>query len=192
MVKIILLLFSFVVLAYFGISFFNRYKRKKLEKKLEDYQRLLEHARQTRLKYIRSLEKTENVKFQIDAIDTELASMKYRLMEFRLDLGNQLMELRRLHFSDLEFDSDLKIFEKKKVFFASTWKTADSLKSSFNAKLEEVKILHKSFAILSKESRGKTEIWYDEKRVVLKMYDELRLEVKINNPREVLLRDTRE
>ena len=192
MVEIIILLFCLVVLAYFGISFFNRYKRKKLEKKLADYQMLLEQARQSRLKYISALEKAENVKFQIDALDTELATMKYKLKEFRLEFRNQLLELRRLRSSELDLDSDLKTMEKKKVAFALSWKAADTLKGPYNAKLKEIKNLHKAFAILSKESREKTELWHNDKRIVMKMYDELRSEVKISNPRKVLLKNTRE
>ena len=192
MVEIIILLFCLVVLAYFGISFFNRYKRKKLEKKLADYQMLLEQARQSRLKYISALEKAENVKFQIDALDTELATMKYKLKEFRLEFRNQLLELRRLRSSELDLDSDLKTMEKKKVAFALSWKAADTLKGPYNAKLKEIKNLHKAFAILSKESREKTELWHNDKRIVMKMYDELRSEVKISNPRKVLLKSTME
>ena len=192
MVEIILLLFSLVVLAYFGISFLNRCKRKKLEKKLENYQRLLEQARQCRHKYIMALEKAENAKLQIDAIETELAVMKSKLKEFHLDLRKQLLELRRLSFSDLDLNFDLKMIEQKKVAFASTWKAADSLKGSYNEKLEEVKTLHKTFAILSKESREKTELWHNDKRILMKMYGELRSEVKISNPREVLLKSGRE
>jgi hypothetical protein len=192
MVKIIILLFAFVVLAYFAISFFNSYKRRKLEQKLENYQRLLEQARRSRLIYIRALKMAENVKFQIDAIENELASIKSKLQEFRPDLRNQLLELRRFRFSDNVFDSDLKIIEKKNTAFFSTWKAANALKASYNLKLDEAKILHNSFASLSEDSRGKTEIWHNDKRIVMKMYGELRSEVKISDPREVLLKGTNE
>ena len=192
MVKIIILLFAFVVLAYFAISFFNSYKRRKLEQKLENYQRLLEQARRSRLIYIRALQKAENVKFQIDATENELASIKSKLQESRFDLRNQLLELRRFRFSDNVFDSDLKIIEKKNTDFFSTWKAASALKAPYNSKLEEIIILHKSFASFAQESREKTEIWHNDKRIVMKMYDELRSEVKISDPREVLLRGTNE
>ncbi len=192
MVEIVLLLFFLAVLAYFGISFFNSYRREKLKKKLENYQRMLEQARQSRLSYIRTLEKAENVTPQIEAIESELASMKSKLKKFRLDFRSQLRELRRLSFSDPDFNSDLEMIEQKKVAFTSTWKAADSLKSPYNAKLEEVRTLHKSFSILSNESREKTELWHKDKRIVMKMYDELRSEVKISNPRKVLLRSAKE
>jgi len=192
MVKIILLLFALVMLAYFAISFYNSYKKRKLEEKLEKYQSLLEQARKSRLIYIRALEKAEKVKFQIDAIENELASIKSKLKESRVDLRNQLLELRRIRFSDNLFDSDLKIIEKKNAAFFSTWKAANALKASYNEKLEEVKILHKSFAVFSQESREKTETWHKDKSVVIKMYDELRSEVKLSDPREVLLRSANE
>jgi len=104
----------------------------------------------------------------------------------------QLLELRRFRFSGLDLNSDLKMIEQKKVAFASTWKAADSLKDFYNEKLDEVKTLRKTFAILSKESREKTELWHNDKRIVMKMYGELRSEVKISNPRKVLLKSTME
>ena len=190
MVKIIILLFALVVFAYFVFSFYNSYKKRKLEQKLEEYQKLLEQARRSRLIYIRALEKTENAKFQIDAIESELASIKAKLQEFRPDLRNQLLELRRFRFSENLFDSDLKIIEKKTKAFFSTWKSASALKTSYNLKLGEAKILHQSFSSLAEDSRGKTEIWYNDKGIVMKMYHELRSEVKISDPREVLLKGT--
>ena len=190
MVKIIILLFALVVLAYFIFSFYNSYKKKKLEQKLEKYQNLLERARRSRLIYIRALEKAENAKFQIDAIENELASIKSKLQEFRPALRNQLLELRRYRFSENLFDSDLKIIEKKTKAFFSTWKSASALKTSYNLKLDEAKILHQSFASLAEDSRGKTEIWLNDKSIVMKMYNELRSEVKISDPREVLLKGT--
>jgi len=192
MVKILILLFSLVVFVYFVISLFNSYKKRKLQKKLEEYQQLLEQARKCRLIYIIALEKTENIKFQIDGVEAELASLKYKLNESRIELRNLLLELRRFRFSDSEFESDQKIGEQKKAAFFSIWKAANALKAPYNAKLQEVKILHISFAALSKESREKTEIWHNDKRIVMKMYDELRREVKISDPREILLRGANE
>ena len=192
MVKILILLFSLVVFVYFVISLFNSYKKRKLQKKLEEYQKLLEQARQCRLIYIRALEKTENVKFQIDGIEAELASLKSKLNESRFELRNLLLELRRFRLVDSEFESDLKIIEQKKAALFSTWIAANALKAPYNAKLQEVKVLHISFAALSKESRVKTEIWHNDKRIVMKMYNELRVEVKISDPREVLLRGANE
>ena len=120
MVEIVLLLFLLAVLAYCGISFFKSYRRDKLKKKLENYQRMLEQARQSRLRYIRTLEKAENVTPQIDAIESELASMKSKLIKFHLDFRSQLRELRRLSVSEPDFNSDLQMIEQKKVAFPST------------------------------------------------------------------------
>jgi len=192
MVQIILLLFSFVLLAYFAITFFNRYKKKKLANKLENYQRLLEQARQSRFSYIRALKKAENVKSQIDSLDAELALIKAKLKEFHLELRKQLLELRRVRSGNTALDSDLEIIERKKNDFSLTWKAACTLKGPYNTKLKEVKSLHETFATLSIESRGKTETWHNDKRIVMKMYDELRSEVKISDPREVLQKSTRE
>ena len=77
MVKIIILLFTLVVLAYFIFSFYNSYKKKKLEQKLEKYQNLLEKARRSRLIYIRALEKAENAKFQISKTPLDMRVMDF-------------------------------------------------------------------------------------------------------------------
>lgn len=188
LINLIALFISLIAIAAMGYFLFKRLKKRRLEIQFQTYQALLQDARQSRLQYVSALEASEKVKFQIDALQSEVSALKGKQHNFRVNIKKQIQDLRKLYAANLTTQYDMNIRDKKKMELFNTWKAYNVIKAPYNQKFVDIRSHHEQYTKLSNEARQRSEKWFSDKKQVMDLYGRLSGEMKLSNPREVLLK----
>ena len=188
MLNLIFLFAGLITVAAIGYLLFKRVKKRRLEIQFQIYQALLQEARQSRILYVTALEASEKVKFQIDALHGEVSALKGKQHNCRVTIRKLIQDLRNLYAAKLTTQYDLNIRDKKKSELFKTWLGYNAVKTPYNQKFVEIRNHHEQYAKLSNVARERSEKWFSDKKQVMDLYGKLSGEMKLANPREVLLK----
>ena len=188
MLNLIILFAGLIAVAAIGYLLFKRLKKRRLEIQFQIYQSILQEARQSRVQYVSALEASEKVKFQIDALQGEVSALKGKQHNCRVNIRKLIQDLRKLHAANLTTQYDLNIRDKKKMELFKTWQGYNAVKAPYNQKFVDIRNHREQYAKLSNEARERSEKWFNDKKQVMDLYGKLSGEMKLVNPREVLLK----
>ena len=188
MLNLIFLFAGLIAVAAIGYLIFKRLKKRRLEIQFQIYQALLQEARQSRVQYVSALEVSEKVQFQIDALHGEISALKGKQHNCRVTIRKLIQDLRNLYAAKLTTQYDLNIRDKKKLELFKTWQGYNAVKAPYNQKFVDIRNHRELYAKLSNVARERSEKWFSDKKQVMDLYGKLSGEMKLANPREVLLK----
>src|SRR3989339_202727 len=149
MLNLIILFAGLIAVAAISYLVFKRLKKRRLAIQFQIYQALLQDARQSRLQYVSALEVSEKVKFQIDALQSEVSAMKGKQYNCRANIRKLIQDLRKVYAANLTTQYDLNIRDKKKMELFHAWRAYDILKTPYNQKFVEIRTHHEQYAKLA-------------------------------------------
>jgi hypothetical protein len=186
MLDIIFLLIALAVLCFFIYHFIILLKRRRLRMKLEEYNKVLQHARKSRLEYVRVLENLAQMRQNITYFKEESYSDKARLNHFRAIIRDLIPPMREMgrpeHWSPL----DSNVYEKKKEELKHYWHDLNELRIRYNQNQANTQQLNQKYQEAVEKEKIHAPEWFKDKSQVLAMYNVLSGEIKLPSPGEFL------
>jgi hypothetical protein len=154
--------------------------------KLEEYNKVLQQARKSRLEYVRVLETLAQMRQNINYYKDESYSEKARLNHFRAIIRDLIPPMREMgrpeHWSPL----DLNVYEKKKEELRYYWHTLNDLRIKYNQNQTNTQQLNQKYQEAVEKEKIHAPEWFKDKAQVLAMYNVLSSEIKLPSPGEFL------
>lgn len=188
--NIIIACVAAVLIIYLIKQFLKLQRIKEMEKRTEQYESLLQEARQSRMKHISAHEQKETYQHRMGLQATEMAVDKTNLRRFRADMQKNLKELRVEQAQELKTQFELKVLEQSKLKYEAKWKIFNGMKVKYNDSLRVLNQMKSEFEPSARQEETAFRQWNRDKERVMKLYHELQGQMKLTNPHQFLGRDS--
>lgn len=182
----LVVVFIAVILFVIGNLLLSFRKRKVLERKVQEYQKLLRQGGQVRHQYLDALKDLDEIKKRLDTLKEELTSQKIRLLSARADVRKLLSELDKLKKESENDKLRAKTLVQRKLDFGRQWAALNELKKTYCVTAENLKPLRIKFLELLENEQKNTRSWRHHRNMIMSLYNELNPQLEIPDPREVL------
>ncbi len=184
---VFVLIFIATVLLFALYMLFIYRKRKALENKVVEYEKILRQTGHFRVLYLEAIKQAEEAKKRIDNLKDELTSQKIRLVKQRQEIKRMLPEMRKIK-KNLEAGDAvaLKALEQRKITLRQQWVVLNELRKKFNLALGDLPQMNQKFISLQQSEQKCTQKWQTLRSTVMGLFNELHGQIEISSPREVL------
>lgn len=184
---IFVLVFIATVILFALYMLFIYRKRKALENKVTEYEKMLRQTGHFRVIYLDAIKQAEEAKKRIDSLKDELAGQKIRLLKQRQEVKHLLPEIRKIK-KNLETGDSLvmKAMEQRKIILRQQWAVLNELRKKFNQTLGDLPQMNQKFISLQQSEQKCTHKWHMLRSTVMALFNELHGQIEISSPREVL------
>lgn len=181
------LIFIATVLVVAIYMLFGFRKRKLLDSKVIEYEKLLRQTGHFRVIYLDAIKQTEEAKKRIDYIKEELASQRFRLVKQRSEVKKLLPEMHRIKRELPEGDQLVKkAFEQRKQSFRSQWALLNEMRKNFILAMADLPLINQKYIELMETEQKCTRKWQMLRSSVMALFNELHGQIELSSPREVL------
>lgn len=177
---------ALIIIAVAAFVAIRLYQQRELQKKGEEYERLLKEARATRFQYLKALQNTRDALKEQERVEEGLNSLKAELLGYNSEFRALLLSLRAQISISTGSELDVRTVEQMKLAFAEKWAVADARKKDCLQLKADLAAARFSFYRLEAAEREITAVWKEQKDIVFSFYFELKDKLKIADPKKFL------
>ncbi len=181
------LIFVSVVIAFAIYMLFSFRKRKILESKVIEYEKLLRQTGHFRVIYLDAIKQTEEARKRIDNIREDLAAQKLRLVKQRSEVKKLLAEMHKIK-RELPEGGALakKALEQRKQSFLTQWTVLNEMRKNFILAMADLPLMNQKYIGLMETEQKCTRKWQMLRSSVMALFNELHGQIELSSPREVI------
>ncbi len=115
-----------------------------------------------------------------------MESEKNKLNSVRTAIRETLRDVRiRLAASNID-NVEANVIVQKKISIGENWKVLDNFRRQYNKELASYKLIENEERLHSSKTLASCEKWEAQKKVLLSLYDELKVVADVSDPRSIL------
>jgi len=137
---------------------------------------MLNDARVIRSNYFEVVNKRNDAELKENINAAELITKRQRLNSIRKELRKLLNVIRNTGQGRFESEIDRKVIVHKRLKFQKLWNEANAFKLSFNITKKHHSKLKEELRSFSEKEERAQEQWMERKDMVMRYYDELKIE----------------
>ena len=173
-----------VILTFLVIIGIRVQKHRNLMKKREEYEKKLREAKVTRYQYMQALQQSRDILADIEEVEEKLTSVKAELIGYHSDIRQQVDTIRKHRKKSTGSDLDNRTQQQMEAELARLWAHTDSRKLVCLDIEEAHHKLMQNKKRLEHEELKVTNRWFKQKDNVIKVYDDLKNQLSLTDPRK--------
>ena len=173
-----------IIFAVAAVFIFRAYQQHVLRLKAEEYDKLLKQARETRFQYVQAMQRTSDAQKELERLEENLTSLKAELYGYNKEFRALLLSLRAQIAKSTDSDLDKRTLGQMKLSIAEKWTHANNRKKDCLALRSEYDDAMFRFQQMEDVEHEITQLWKEQKELVLNFYVELKSQLNIPDPKK--------